>query len=96
MVAEIIIATGEGPFTSFLVNQHRADRLIIAVVGNHLRVFTGKVVIIVRLPIDLGACGVSRELIGAGLLHKGGVGTTAIADRPTVIILPDRPGERSE
>ena len=96
MVTEIIIDTREGPFTCLLVDQHRADRFIIAVVWNHLRVFTSKVVIIVRLPINLGARGVSWKIIDAGLLNKGGVGTATIADGPTVIILPDRPGERSE
>ena len=89
MVTEIIIDTGESTLSSLLVDQHRADRLIIAVVFNHLRVFTGKVVIIIRLPIDLGARGVSWKIIGAGLLNKGGVCTTTVADGPTVVVLPD-------
>ena len=89
MVTEIIIDTGESTLSSLLVDQHGADRLIIAVVFNHLRVFTSKIVIIIRLPISLGARGVSWKIIGAGLLNKGGVCTTTVADGPTVIVLPD-------
>ena len=91
MVAEFIVRTSEGAFSSFLVDRHQTYRFIVTVGWDDIRIITRKVIIIVPLLGDFRVGGISWQIIDSFLLHKGGIGSAAIPLGPAIIILANRP-----
>ena len=92
MIPEIKIPTGKSPFGSLFIVVHQANWFILAVARNEGRVFSGKVVVIVRSPGFRGAERTSWQRADLSvLLHKTGVGSAVKARGPTVIVQPDGP-----
>ena len=98
MIALLGVGDGEGAFGGLFIARHEADRRVSAVGGDDtcdgIRINAGEVVIIVRLLIPLMAERASRQVVeNPILLHKGGIGSSTVTDRPVVIIEADGPGE---
>ena len=98
MIALLSVGAGESALGGFFVTGHQANRRVSAILGDDtcdgIRINAGEVVIIVRLLIQLMAERASRQVVeNPILLHKGGIGSSTVTDRPVVIIEADGPGE---
>ena len=94
MIPKIIVYTRKRALGCFLIGLYQTNWLVVTIAIDHCRVNTRPIIIVVRLLSDLGAGWVSWQVVTAGLLHKGCIGTATVAGWPAIIVQPDRPRQR--